>query len=130
MKNNADSSNRKTLTIANNTPYSDHIDNSKIGLRGLAVLIEGSWTAARIAVQVTDQNPALNPNWFFLRDDEFNLVTIANIPTSSNLSLVSFPAEVWNAGVWPYLRLVSVNTSSEAVVNQGAARTLKVSMSY
>lgn len=119
------------VTIANGSPYSTPIDNRRVGLRGFGVCLDSAWTAARIAVQVTDKDPS-NPGvvWRFLRDDEANLIVISGIPTSANASLFSCPGEVWQIGAWPWFRLVSVNTASEAVVNQGAARDAVVSMVY
>lgn len=84
------------------------------------IRIPAVWTAADIAFKVSD---AQDGTYDFLRDNTTgDLVRVKGIKTSA-ASWYRVPEEVSGA-YW--VKLVSVNTASEAAVNQAAARSLKL----
>lgn len=84
------------------------------------VRVPSVWTAADIAFKVCDTKDG---TYDFLRDNTTgDLVRIKGIKTSS-ASWYRIPEDVMGA-YW--VKLVSVNTASEAAVNQAAARSLKL----
>jgi len=88
------------------------------------VLIPDAWTAADLALEVSDDGT----NWFPIENDSGTRVKLTSIPTASvPRPFRVFPAAAWGAGAFAQARLVSVNTSNEdAYVVQQTARTIVV----
>jgi hypothetical protein len=106
------------VTIANGAAVSGEVSTATFGPRGLAVLTPAAWTDADIAFDVSIDNST----WYPLQDDEGNRVKITSVTTDA-AKVYDAPPECWTAGCFRYVRLASINTSTEADVNQGAART-------
>ncbi len=113
--------NAQTVTIASAAAVSSSIDTREHGPRGLAVELPGAWTAANIAFEVS----ADDDTWIPVRDETGTRVAITGLQTAEAGAYIA-PAEMWIVGSYAYLRLVSVNTSTGANLNQAAERTLKV----
>jgi len=111
---------RPVTTIAEGAAVSSSVPVSKIGPRGFAVILPAAWTAADIGIDVSVDGDTWHP----LKNAD-GRVKITDVGTSNDpRPLRSFPAEAWAAGVFEFVRLVSINTSTEASVNQAAAREL------
>jgi hypothetical protein len=127
-----DAAYKPTATIAINTAVSNAVDISKLSMRGLSVKVPSAWTAAVIGFQVSDK--ATEPTsddatWSTLYKtnndgDDSEPIRIVGIATNeARVYLV--PPEIWMAGNYRWLRLVSRDTNTFATpVNQAAARTL------
>lgn len=110
------------FTIPNGASVSNGVKISNIAPRGLQVLLPAAWTAADVAIEVSDNNSDYYP----LRVYDQTKVKLTNVPTSSSpLSSCVFKGEGWAIGSWKWIRLASVNTAAQdTYVNQiGADRT-------
>jgi hypothetical protein len=113
--------NTYSVTIASGAAVSSAVDANALGPRGLAVLVPVAWTAADIALEVSDDDITYYPVY-----DEFgSRVKISNVATAEIRTYI-LPAAAWLVGAYMYLRLVSIDTSSGANTNQAAARALGV----
>lgn len=127
-----DAAYKPTATIAINTAVSNAVDISKLSMRGLSVKVPSAWTAAVIGFQVSDNEsePASgDSSWTTLyrtnsAGDDSEPIRVVGIATNeARVYLV--PPEIWMAGNYRWLRLVSRNTTTFATtVNQEATRTL------
>ena len=112
---------RKAVTIANGAAVSSNITLKDGGAHRLAVLTPAAWTAADIAFQASVDGVT----WVQLRTQAGLISRITVVPTAA-AALLWGPEETRVLGAFKYIRLNSVNTASEAAVNQGAARTLTI----
>lgn len=127
-----DAAYKPTATIAINTAVSNAVDISKLSMRGLSVKVPSAWTAAVIGFQVSDnesQPASGDSSWTTLyrtnsAGDDSEPIRVVGIATNeARVYLV--PPEIWMAGNYKWLRLVSRDTNTFATpVNQAAARTL------
>jgi hypothetical protein len=108
-----------SVTIENGAAVSDGVQLAKLSLIGVAVLVPSAWTGADIGFEVSVDGSV----WVPLYDDTGARVKISGVATNASRVYIA-PAEVWAAGAFPYLRLVSLNTSTGANINQGGARSL------
>ncbi len=121
--------NRLTVTIANGAAASSDLyagSDGRVrarGLRLLSVRTPSAWTAADIGFEVS----ADGSTWLKVYDEEGARIKITGIATSA-AGVYTAPAKLAMVGMWPYVRLVSLNTSSGADVNQAAERTLIVAI--
>jgi len=116
-------SNTQLVSIASGQPYSDNIhtpSNRRAVGRGLAIDTPAEWTAADIAFQTSQDGTTWRLAY---KPDSDELILVTNIPDGTPVTKVA-PAEVWPLLAYPYLRLVSVNTSTGAPENQGGQRDL------
>lgn len=116
-------SNTQLVSIASGQPYSGNIhtpSNQRAVGRGLAIDTPAAWTAADIAFETSQDGTTWRLAY---KPDSDELILITNIPDGTAITKVA-PAEVWPLLAYPYLRLVSVNTSTGAPVNQGGKRDL------
>jgi len=115
---------RWTVTIPANDSKSNAFPISEECPRGLVALIPDAWTAADLAIEVSDDGT----NWFPLENDSGTKAKLTSIPASASpRPFRVFPAVAWGAGAFAQARLVSVNTSNEdAYVVQQTARTIVV----
>lgn len=105
-----------TTAIPNGAARTEPIDN--IGWSILGVILNGSaWTAADLGVEVS----ADRTTWVLLKDQVGDGVRITSLPTGAAFAR-SFGNKYTDILAFPYIRLVSINTASDADVNQGAAR--------
>ncbi|NDJ59937.1 MAG: hypothetical protein GYB67_02365, partial [Chloroflexi bacterium] len=105
---------RADCTIAAGAAVSTALDISAIGPRGLAVAVPAVWTAADIGFEVSVGTAP----WLPLYDEAGDRgVLTGSATTAARLSAA--PAAVWALGVYPRLRLVSLNTTTGAALNQG-----------
>lgn len=73
----------------------------------------GPWTDAAIAFEVS-----LNGNdWYPCHDKDGNLLKIKGISLTLPRKYAA-PPEMWGVGAWNYLRLLSVNATTDVAVNQ------------
>ena len=115
-----DSSKVQTVTIASGAAVSSSIDLASIVPRGIAVQTPAAWTAADIGLEVSVDNST-----FIKLYDEFGArVKVTNVATGA-AGVYILPASAWAISVYAYARFASLNTSTGADANQGAARTLK-----
>lgn len=115
--------NYRLVTIANNAAVSDAIVNPNTAResgRGLGVISPAAWTDANIGFEVSIDGIT----WFKAYYEDERII-IGNVQTSEARFLVA-PPEAWVILSAPYVRLVSLNTSTGANVNQGGARQLWV----
>lgn len=107
-----------TATIANGAAVSGSV--AIAGARGVAVQVPSAWTAADIGFDVSEDGST----WLPVKRLA-TYIRITNVPTGA-AQLLPAPAELWAAGAYAFIRLVSLTVGLETTVNQGAARTLKV----
>lgn len=119
LKNNTDAAYRAETTIASGAAASGGLKLT--GYRGLAVQTPAAWTAANIGFEVSEDDSTYVP----LYDEDGARVVISGVATGAAAVYIA-PAEVWAAGVYPYVRLASLDTADGSAENQAAARTLKV----
>lgn len=119
IKNNSDAAFRATVTIASGAAVSSSLKLT--GYRGLAVQTPAVWTAANIGLEVSEDDSTFVP----LYDEDGARVVISSVATGA-AGLYLMPAEAWACGVYPYVRLASLDTADGSAENQAAARTLKV----
>jgi len=119
IKNNSDAAFRATATIASGAAVSNAL--AMTGYRGLAVQTPAVWTAANIGFEVSEDGTTFVP----LYDEEGARVVISSVATGA-ARLYCAPAQAWACGVYPYVRLASLDTADGSAENQAAARTLKV----
>lgn len=119
LQNNTDAAFRAETTIAIGAAVSSGLKLT--GYRGLAVQTPATWTAANIGFEVSEDGSTFVP----LYDEDGARVVISGVVTNA-AALYIAPAEVWAAGVYPYVRLASLDTADGSAENQAAARTLKV----
>lgn len=114
---------RPSVTIANGEPDSTSVDLSDRAPRGVGVRSAdwSAWTSADIKLQVSLDDSTYEDCY----DETGNLIKITGLPSSGAASAI-FPAGSWQAGVFPYLRVVSIDTSDETDENQGDDRTLNI----
>jgi hypothetical protein len=117
-----------TVVIANGAAasgdiYGDNNDARRRGFRGLSVETPSDWTPADIGFEVSRDNAT----WIEVTDKAGARVKITGI-TTNKAKLYDAPPEVWECSPYPYVRIVSLNTSGGANLNQGAARTLYVGL--
>lgn len=110
---------RMSGTIANGAAVSDAFDISKLQMLCAAVLVPSAWTAADIGFEVSIDGVT----WVSLHDDEGNRIKITGVVTNASRLYIA-PAKSWALGAFPYVRIVSLNTSNGANINQGADRTV------
>ena len=117
------------ITIANGAAVSGDIyggSDGRIranGFRLMSILVPSAWTAADIGFEVS----ADGSTWVKVYDEEGARIKITNVATAA-AGVYAVPAKLGLVGMWPYLRLVSLNTSTGADANQGAARSLVVAI--
>ena len=114
----------QSVVIANNASLSAAIDAAGLQFQSVSVEVPSAWTAADIGFQVSRDNSTFVPLFY---DDAGTRtrVKLTQIKTDGAGVYVA-PAEAWALSVYPYFKLESLNTSTEAAVNQGAERTLVV----
>lgn len=110
-------------TIANGAALTGAFDLQSTKARGFAVVVPGTWTAADIAFQVSEDDST----YYKVYDKTGARVKITGIATSEAAVYVA-PAEAWAVGVWRYLKLESINTGTGAAENQGAERALTITL--
>jgi len=114
---------RVSVIIANNEALSETLRIGHFSPRGLGVLVPAAWTAADLALEVSQEGTT----WVRLYDSIGVFIRITGIATAES-RLYSAPAEAWMVGAWPFLRLASIHPDTGAPINQGAARTLFVAL--
>lgn len=112
---------RKAVTIENAAAVSSSFDPE--AARGFAVELPAAWTAADIGIEVSLDDSTFIP----LYDDTGTRVVLSGLETAE-AGLYLAPPEAWPVGIYKYVRLVSLNTSSGANENQGAERSLTVAL--
>jgi len=115
---------RISTTIAAAAAVSGSISLLGRGPRGVAVQVPSAWTAADLAMEVSEDGTT----WVHVRDEIGAIVRIISIQTSE-AGIYLFPASSWYTGAFPFMRLVSLNTTSGTtwtIVNQASERSLKV----
>jgi hypothetical protein len=105
------------LTIANGASLSDVLDFTFFS--GGMLLVPSAWTAADIAFHVSDEAEG---TFTLLKDKSGSTVKITSVTTDASY-WYEIPTEVFAAA---HVKIASINTSTEAAVNQGAARSLMV----
>lgn len=118
------------VTIAINTAVSSEIEIGDLVMRGLAVLNVGpAWTPADIGLEVS-MNGGTGGTWTPVRDETATRVRVTSVITTAGSvrQLYTMPAAAWGCMRYRFIRLVSLNTSTGANVNQGGPRTLEVSI--
>lgn len=120
---------RVTLTIPSGSAYSNAANIREQGPRGYAVRIGDAWTDAHLGLQTSLDQVTWDP-W---RDQEGNVVKITGIKTNEASNYI-FPADYWLAGVWHYVRLVSLNPSVDpddfTPLVQGGSRDVILILGY
>lgn len=112
---------RKNLTIANGAAVSNSFAIEDLAFSELAVQTPAVWTAADIGIEVSLDNVTFFP----LRNTDGARMKITGVK-AAEADVYRFGASSIVVGSWKYARLGSLNTSTEAAVNQGAARALVV----
>lgn len=107
----------RTVSIASGQAVSSGAPCS--AARGLMVEIPAAWDAADIGFDLTIDGTT----WMPLRNEIGQRVRIRGIVVS-NLFVAG--AELWALQAVAQVRLVSLNTASDANANQSAARTLRL----
>jgi hypothetical protein len=121
--------NRLAVTIANGAAVSGDIYASSdgrvraYGFRLLSVSVPSAWTAADIGFEVS----ADGSTWVKVYDETGVRIKITGVATAA-AGIYTAPPKIALVGMWPYLRLVSLNTSTGANENQGADRALVVAI--
>lgn len=115
-----------TVTIAGSAAVSSEINIKDLALLGVAVLVPGPWTAANIGLEVS-MNGGATGTWTPVYDENGTRVMVTNVSTTAR-RLYFLPTAAWATVRYNFLRIVSVNTSTGADVNQGAPRSLEVSI--
>ena len=110
----------KTLTIANGGAVSGELDTEDLSVMG--IIMPAAWTAADLGIQVTEKSGG---TFVDLADQAGNRAKMTNIETATSQGR-TFEDDALALAPWRYMRFESINTSGEAAVNQGAARTLIV----
>lgn len=110
------------VTIASGAATSGAVTVTNIWIKSIAVAFPAAWTAADLKIQ-----GRVNGTWYDIYDDIGNLVKITGIATAPSTPRIQlFPAEGWSVAGCDSIRVVSIDTSTEADVNQGASRTLQL----
>jgi hypothetical protein len=97
---------------------------------GVAVLNVGpAWTAANIGLEVS-MDGGTSGTWTPVYDETGTRVMVTNVSATAGAvrRLYFLPTGSLACMRYRFLRLVSVNTSTGANVNQGGTRTLEVSI--
>jgi hypothetical protein len=113
--------------IPNGTARSEPINvlHDTLTLDNVAFVSEdGAWTTADLAFEVSRDRKT----WTILRAKDNTPVKCTAIPTGANWER-PFP-DMTQLSAFPWFRLLSINTGSEADVNQGATRTIYVVMRF
>lgn len=87
----------------------------------LAFICEGAWTAADLQIEGSKDGS----NWVPLRTLSAAL-GFGSLSTSLGWGACFLANEIFALWPFPYLRVASVNSSTRAAVNQGAARVIHV----
>lgn len=114
---------RVDATIANGAAVTGWIASQ--GCMSVAIDIPSSWTAADLTFEISDDGSTSKGKVRDMAGEPLRAVVNATTPLGS---YVLAPTGGWAIGSASYFRVVSTNTASEANVNQGAARTLKISL--
>jgi hypothetical protein len=115
-----------TVTIASGAAVSEQVEIKDLALLGVAVLVPGPWTAANIGLEVS-MNGGTTGTWTPVYDETGTRVMVTNVSASAR-RLYFLPTASFACVRYNFLRLVSVNTSTGANVNQGGARALELSI--
>jgi hypothetical protein len=116
-----------TVTIASGAAVSSQVIIENTFMLGVAVLnTGGAWTAANIGLEVS-MDGGTSGTWTPVYDETNTRVMITNMSTTAR-RLCYLPTAAIACMRYRFLRLVSVNTSTGANVNQGGLRTLEVSI--
>lgn len=111
-----------TVTIAASGSVSSALEIGHLDARGYGVAIPSAWTAAKVGFEVSDDGTT----YVRLMDTYGGTAAaITDIGTAS-ASVYPAPAEAWIIGAYKFVRLASINTASEAYVNQAAERTVQI----
>lgn len=106
-----------TLTIASGASETDKFDFSPFS--GGIAFMPAAWTAADLGIE-TEPSGDGTGTFGLLRDDVGDAVKVTNIETAS-AEPRALPDAMFAAG---WCKLQSINTSTEAGVNQAGARTI------
>lgn len=104
---------RKEAAIVSGAAVSAAINIIGLGLVGAGVLVPAGWTAADIAFEVSVDGLT----WYPVYDETGTRVKVSGISTSESRLYIA-PAQAWIAGAFPYMRFVSIDTSTGANKNQ------------
>jgi len=119
--------NSETVTIANNAATSSQF--ALHGARGLVVVVPAAgWTASDIGVELSDdslETTEAASTWTLAEDGKGSRCKATGVENGSRRSY-PLDASAWQVGAFKKARLVCLNTSSEAAVNQTPARSLIV----
>lgn len=110
-----------TVTIAASGSVSSALQIGHLDARGYGVAIPSAWTAADVGFEVSDDGTT----FVQAADAEGALLKITGIGTAAARPYAA-PAECWMLGAYKFIRLASLNTASDAYVNQAAARTVEI----
>jgi len=111
---------RTTVTITSGQSVSELVNLEAKQLLGIGVVVPATWTAADIGFEVSSDGGS---TWIPVYNAEGERVLITGIDISAQRLYIA-PAEAWVIGAFKHVRLVSLNTSTGAAVNQGAGRSL------
>jgi len=109
----------ETLTIANGASLSSELDMT--GMVGGLVIIPSAWTAADVGFSTSEK---AGGTFVDVQDETGSRVKISGIATAASMAY-DIPAEVFGCR---YVKLESIDTSTEAAVNQAAARSIIVTL--
>ncbi len=109
----------ETLIIASGAAPSTELDMT--GFAGGMIKVPGAWTAADIGFSACEKSGG---TFVDLQDELGARVKITGVATATSM-FYDIPPEVFSAR---YVKLESINTSTEAAVNQGAERSIIVVM--
>jgi hypothetical protein len=112
---------RFTVSFGSAGSVSSALMVGHLDARGYGVAIPSAWTAADVGFEVSSDGTVYQQ----LADSGGTLVKVKGIGTAA-ARVYSAPAECWIVGTYQYLRLASINTASDAYVNQGDARTVEI----
>lgn len=111
----------KKVVLAAGSAYSEPFSMGTA--MGIGFILEGeAWTSADIALQVS----ADYVNWTTLADDAGAVMRVTNLPISARFARPFPKADL--LFMFPYARIMSINTANTNAVNQDAARVINVCM--
>ena len=112
---------KKTVTIPSSAAVSDAIlGNDLRNANSMTITIPPAWTAADLGFEVSDDD---GTTWVPVRDHLWDRIRVQNIDTAE-AGVVQAPAEAWGITKHERFRLASLNVSTGANENQGAARSI------
>lgn len=110
---------KKTVTIAAGAAVSDSFGYDERAL-AFGVICQSDWTAADLGFEVSYDG---GTTWHLLKT-ESGTIKFTSLATSGGFARVHTQSLLLTP--FPKIRLKSINTSTEAAVNQDAARTLHI----